>query len=123
MPTCCNAWPTARKPSGPISDDTVITAVITFGRRAWGVRTVKIVSTGALTRGAHDPKTANTIKSAGHGIEIATNQSGSDMSRIAAPASFRSGTLRTSRAATRLPKSAPAPNAAKQNPTIFGSAS
>jgi hypothetical protein len=60
------------------------------------VRIVRIVSTGALTNGAKTPKRPNPSRSSDHGIEIATNQRGSDISRIAVPPSRRSGTSRTS---------------------------
>jgi hypothetical protein len=123
IPTCCSAWPTARKPSGPITTEIVITAVITFGRSASGARTVRIASTGALTSGAQRPKAASTTVTAGHGSVIASSHSGTAMPRMATPASVVSLTRRTTWAAMRLPASAPAPKLAKKKPRIFASSS
>src|SRR5207253_8601593 len=84
--------PAARKPNGPMMLEIVITAVITFGRSASGVRTVITASIGALTSGAQEPNAANTATTRAHGIWTASSQSGSAITRIAVAASRRSGT-------------------------------
>src|SRR5439155_155326 len=120
--TYCRPTPAARKPSGPTMPEIVITAVITFGRNASGARIVRTAIMGALTSGAQNPNAAMTANTSHHGIAIDSSQSGSAIARIATAVRRRSGTFRTSWDASMLPRSAPPPNAAKNQPRTFASA-
>ena len=118
-PPLSSSGPATSIPSGPASIAVVMTAVITFARSASGVRMVMTPISGALTSGPKidDAKSASTTPARGSsnasakiGIVSATN----------AVAPRRSGSKRvTSRTATTLPSTAPAPNAAKNSPATL----
>src|SRR5207244_503128 len=111
--------PAARKPSGPKMPEIVITAVITFGRNATGVRTVSTAIIGAFTSGAQAPNAPITTITVHQGIDTNSSQSGKAIATIATAASRNSGILRTICHARMLPASAPPPNAAKRKPQHF----
>ena len=57
------------KPSGPAIVATVMTAVITFGRSSFGVRTVSMPRIGAFTSGEKNANAATTTIAAPQGID------------------------------------------------------
>ena len=94
-----------------------MTAVITFGRSAAGVRTVMIPMTGALTSGVKNANAPTTTIAAAHGIEMPSRKSGSGIATIETVASLSRSVLRASCCATSAPASAPTPKPPNRNPT------
>ncbi len=115
----CSAWLAATNPSGPARLATVITAVMTFGRRAAGVRTVRIPRIGAFTIGWKKPIPPITIIAACQGSPVASRKIGSGSATTPTAQSLTSSTFCVSCCATTAPASAPTPKPPKRKPRTW----
>src|SRR4029078_414111 len=89
-------------------------AAITFARIAAGVRDVSTPRVGPFTNGANIVERKSAAKTIGHGGRNGRNQSGIAKARIPKAASLSGATLFTTKIASTLPTTAPAPSAAEK---------
>src|SRR5215208_2349878 len=95
-PACSISGPTARRPSGPAIVAIVITAVITFGRSAGGVRVVSSPKNGELTSGFESAEITSATSMAPSETSRVKTQMGSAIPKTATDASFSGSTFVTS---------------------------
>src|SRR6187431_1752883 len=111
-PQRSSTWPATRNPSGAARVFADTAAAITFARSATGVRDVITPRVGPFTNGVKSVARKSAAKTTGHGGRNGRIQSGIAKARIPTAASFSGGTLFTTKIASTLPTTAPAPSAA-----------